>query len=71
MRERGELDSRFGQATLGILLLQDIATIPFLVLLPLIEGNNDGGCLAALCVRRVGRGGTLRMLPAEAALRGG
>ena len=40
LRERGELDSRFGQATLGILLLQDIATVPFLVLLPLIEGNN-------------------------------
>ena len=42
LRERGELDSRFGQATLGILLLQDIATVPFLVLLPLIEGNNAG-----------------------------
>lgn len=43
LRERGELDTRFGQATLGILLLQDIATVPFLVLLPLIEGNNAGG----------------------------
>lgn len=41
LRERGELDTRFGQATLGILLLQDIATVPFLVLLPLIEGNNS------------------------------
>ena len=51
LRERGELDSRFGQATLGILLLQDIATVPFLVLLPLIEGSNSGGC------RRAGRGG--------------
>ncbi|KAI3436796.1 hypothetical protein D9Q98_006207 [Chlorella vulgaris] len=40
LRERGELDSRFGQATLGILLLQDIATVPFLVLLPLVEGSN-------------------------------
>lgn len=41
LRERGELDTKFGQATLGILLLQDIATVPFLVLLPLIEGNNS------------------------------
>ncbi|PRW56322.1 K(+) efflux antiporter chloroplastic [Chlorella sorokiniana] len=41
LRERGELDTRFGQATLGILLLQDIATVPFLVLLPLIEGSNS------------------------------
>jgi Kef-type K+ transport system membrane component KefB len=43
LRERGELDTRFGQATLGILLLQDIATVPFLVLLPLVEGSNAGG----------------------------
>jgi Kef-type K+ transport system membrane component KefB len=35
--ERGELPTRFGSATLGILLLQDIAVVPFLVLLPLIE----------------------------------
>lgn len=41
LRERGELDTKFGQATLGILLLQDIATVPFLVLLPLVEGNNS------------------------------
>jgi Kef-type K+ transport system membrane component KefB len=28
-----------GSATLGILLFQDIAVVPFLVLLPLIESN--------------------------------
>ena len=39
MGERGELQTRFGAATLGILLLQDIAVVPFLVLLPLIEGG--------------------------------
>lgn len=38
LKERGELESKFGQATLGILLFQDIATIPFLVLLPLMAG---------------------------------
>jgi Kef-type K+ transport system membrane component KefB len=37
--ERGEMQTRFGSATLGILLLQDIAVVPFLVLLPLIEGG--------------------------------
>jgi hypothetical protein len=47
LRERGELDTRFGQATLGILLLQDIATVPFLVLLPLVEGNNAGAARSA------------------------
>lgn len=45
LKENSELDTRFGQATLGILLFQDIATVPFLVLLPLIEGQtlSDGG----------------------------
>ncbi|EIE26679.1 hypothetical protein COCSUDRAFT_52422 [Coccomyxa subellipsoidea C-169] len=40
LSERGELATKFGSATLGILLLQDIAVVPFLVLLPLVE-NND------------------------------
>jgi len=34
LKEKNELGSKSGQATLGILLFQDIATIPFLVLLP-------------------------------------
>eukprot|EP01025_Chloroclados_australasicus_P022585 TRINITY_DN23212_c0_g1_i4.p1 TRINITY_DN23212_c0_g1~~TRINITY_DN23212_c0_g1_i4.p1 ORF type:complete len:347 (-),score=12.91 TRINITY_DN23212_c0_g1_i4:16-1056(-) len=42
LQERGELATTFGSATLGILLFQDIATIPFLVLLPLIESDSSG-----------------------------
>lgn len=51
LKERGELETKFGSATLGILLFQDIATVPFLVLLPLIEGRagmvdiSDGAAL--------------------------
>jgi Kef-type K+ transport system membrane component KefB len=41
LSDRGELPTRFGSATLGILLMQDIAVVPLLVLLPLIE--NQGG----------------------------
>ncbi|GLI67394.1 hypothetical protein VaNZ11_011578 [Volvox africanus] len=41
LRERGELATRFGSATLGVLLFQDIAVVPFLVLLPLV--TNKGG----------------------------
>lgn len=51
LKERNELKGQFGQATLGILLAQDMATVPFLVLLPLIEGGGPasaaGGALAA------------------------
>lgn len=56
LKERGELESKFGRATLGILLFQDIATVPFLVLLPLVEAS--GG------VQALGDGG---VLPTDAA----
>lgn len=39
LSERGESPTRVGSATLGILLFQDIAVVPFLVLLPLIESH--------------------------------
>ncbi|KAG7669471.1 hypothetical protein Ndes2526B_g05803 [Nannochloris sp. 'desiccata'] len=42
LKERNELETKFGSATLGILLFQDIATVPFLILLPLIEGRGSG-----------------------------
>lgn len=36
-QEKGQKAERFGRAVLGILLLQDIAVVPLLVLLPIIE----------------------------------
>ncbi|XP_021776209.1 K(+) efflux antiporter 3, chloroplastic-like isoform X3 [Chenopodium quinoa] len=42
LAEKGELPTRFGSATLGILLLQDIAVVPLLVVLPVLEGQNLG-----------------------------
>lgn len=57
LSERGETASKFGSATLGVLLFQDIAIVPFLVLLPLITGPDAAGlavsagilCRAAAC----------------------
>ncbi|PHT68368.1 K(+) efflux antiporter 3, chloroplastic [Capsicum annuum] len=40
LAEKGELPTRFGSATLGILLLQDIAVVPLLVVLPVLETQN-------------------------------
>jgi len=37
LQEKGKLSEKFAKASLGILLLQDIAIIPLLVLLPVIE----------------------------------
>jgi len=46
--ERGERGTRFGAATLGILLMQDIAVVPLLVLLPLYEGMHSSGVADAM-----------------------
>lgn len=40
LSEKGELPTRFGSATLGILLFQDIAVVPLLVILPILESGN-------------------------------
>lgn len=47
LQEKGQLSSRFGAASLGILLLQDIAVVPLLVLLPIIESNSGPMPLSA------------------------
>ncbi len=41
LAERRELDSQHGQRVLGVLLFQDIAVIPILVLLPSIAGQSQ------------------------------
>ncbi|GMI74399.1 K+ efflux antiporter 3 [Hibiscus trionum] len=50
LAEKGELPTRFGSATLGILLLQDIAVVPLLVILPVLESQNitEGSILPML-----------------------
>jgi voltage-gated potassium channel Kch len=40
LEERGELDSREGQASFAVLLFQDLAVIPFLALLPMLSGGH-------------------------------
>ena len=54
LQDKGDLGSRFGTATLGILLVQDIAIIPLLVALPVIESSGGSQSLAD--------GGNLQML---------
>ena len=41
LQDKNQLNSNAGEAALGILLLQDIAVVPLLVLLPIIE-SSDG-----------------------------
>jgi Kef-type K+ transport system membrane component KefB len=40
LQEKNQLSTTAGSASLGVLLLQDIAVVPLLVLLPIIENNS-------------------------------
>lgn len=40
--EQLEQNSRHGRAAIGVLLLQDLAVVPFLIFIPALGGGNDG-----------------------------
>jgi len=42
LEERGELNTRFGQAAFSVLLFQDLAIVPLLALLPLLDLSSAG-----------------------------
>lgn len=48
LRTWGELDSRIGQDTLGILLVQDIALVPMIIILGLLNNQSFDGFTLAL-----------------------
>lgn len=41
LREKKELDSRVGNAVVGVLLIQDVAVVPLLALLPVLQSLQD------------------------------
>lgn len=48
LAERGDNDSIHGRATIGILVFQDLAVVPMMLLMPILAGPSDGGGLAIL-----------------------
>lgn len=46
LSERGEVGTRFGRAAFGILLFQDLAVVPVLVLTPLLAGSGGAAAVA-------------------------
>ena len=48
LAERGDSDSIHGRATIGILIFQDLAVVPMMLLTPILGGQSDGGGLAIL-----------------------
>jgi monovalent cation:H+ antiporter-2, CPA2 family len=48
LAERGDSDSIHGRATIGILVFQDLAVVPMMLLTPILGGQSDGTALAIL-----------------------
>jgi CPA2 family monovalent cation:H+ antiporter-2 len=47
LKDKGQLSTRFGKASFGVLLFQDLAVVPLLVVTPILAGGG-GGLAAAL-----------------------
>lgn len=48
LKDRGEVDMPHGNASLGILIFQDIAVVPLMLLIPLVAGKSDGVAMPLL-----------------------
>jgi monovalent cation:H+ antiporter-2, CPA2 family len=48
LAERGDSDSIHGRATIGILVFQDLAVVPMMLLTPILAGTSDEGGLGVL-----------------------
>ncbi len=48
LSERGDSDSIHGRATIGILVFQDLAVVPMMLLTPILASQSDGGGLSIL-----------------------
>ncbi|MBT7442870.1 MAG: potassium transporter KefB [Methylococcales bacterium] len=48
LNEQVELNSRHGQLSVGVLLFQDLAVVPFLVLIPLLTADSGDGQMVAM-----------------------
>ncbi len=42
LKDKGELSSQFGKSSFGVLLLQDLAVVPLLVITPILAGGGSG-----------------------------
>lgn len=50
LRDQDELGTAHGRASLGVLLLQDLAVVPLLVLTPLLAGGGSGSVIGPLVI---------------------
>ena len=53
LTEQGELQRRHGNLALGILLFQDLAAVPFLVVIPVLAGDSEQPLVYTLAIAMV------------------
>ena len=53
-QDRGEMDSQHGQASLGVLIFQDLAVVPLVLALPLLAGQKGGQPAYVIAAKAVG-----------------
>lgn len=53
LKEKNDLGTRYGKASFGILLFQDLAVVPLLVVIPILAGGGSGlaKALSTACVK--------------------
>jgi len=54
LKDANELDTPFGQNALGVLLMQDMAIVPIMILLGMLGGNGSGFPLAKVAAQLLG-----------------
>lgn len=54
LKDAGELDTPFGQNALGVLLMQDMAIVPIMILLGMLGGNGAGTSLTHVAMQMLG-----------------
>ena len=54
LQDRAEMETPQGNAALGILIFQDMAAVPMMLLVPLLASQGEGGSLVLLAAKIVG-----------------
>jgi len=57
LKDSGELEQPFGQNALGVLLMQDLAIVPMMIVIGILGGGDEGASASSIAVQLVG--GTL------------
>lgn len=57
LKDSGELEQPFGQNALGVLLMQDLAIVPMMIVIGILGGGDEGVSVSSILVQLVG--GTL------------